>query len=349
MNLRHCAAAALLAVCLWQPAAAGDDEQLIWPRLVASMRLVDDEQPEVRRWAAYYARYPDSFRRMLARSQPFLWYIVEAVEQRNMPAEIALLPAIESGFDPHARSAQQAHGLWQFVPGTGRALGLQTTRDYDARRDLVASTQAALDYLQDLHGRFRDWHLALAAYNVGSARLASLLRSQNGAPDFWALDLPRETHEHVRRLMGVALLVEKPHEFGVALPPIENRNVTEMIVLDRPVNLRRAAQSAGIDEALIRAYNPGLQNTGNSTGKKVLMLPRTEATRMRAVLASGRFAPETKKVARGVVVHVVQPGDSLWQIARRYDVRVRDLTRHNGLADTSVIRPGRRLEVPVSS
>lgn len=348
MNLRRCAIAALFAVCLGQPATAQENEPSIWPRLVADMRLVDDEQPEVRRWAAYYARYPDSFQRVLARAQPFLWHIVEAVERRDMPAEIALLPAVESGFDPHARSPQQAHGLWQFVPGTGRALGLHTTRDYDARRDLVASTEAALDYLQDLHERFHDWHLALAAYNVGSARLTTLLRSQPDAADFWSLNLPRETHEHVRRLMGIALLVEMPQAFGVSLPAIPDRKTTELIALERPVNLQRAAHRAGIDEALIRAYNPGLQNLRNSSGKKVLVLPNAEAARMRDALASERFPPEGT-AARNVVVYVVQPGDSLWQIARRYDVRVRDILRHNGLTDAAIIRPGRRIEVPVSS
>lgn len=346
MHLRKAATAALLALCVLKPADASESDGPIWPRIVAGMRLVDDEQPQVRRWAAEYARHPHSFRRLLSRSEPYLWYIVEAAEQRGLPMEVVLLPAIESGFDPQARSQQKAQGLWQFMPGTGQALGLHNTRHYDARRDLVPSTDAALDYLQDLYRRFGDWHLALAAYNIGSARLAALLRDQSHAPDFWAVKLPRETYEHVRRLMGIALLVEKPGEFGVQLPTIGNRRKTELVALKRPVNLRRAAAQAGIDEALVRAYNPGLHNMANTTDKKVVVLPAAEAARLRDALSLARYAPEP---IRSVVVHVVRPGDSLWHIARRYDVKVNDITRHNGLAEDAVIRPGRKLEVPIQS
>lgn len=346
MHLRKAITAVLLGLCVVTPARASESDELIWPRIVAGMRLVDDEQPQVRRWAAEYARHPHSFRRLLSRSEPFLWYIVEAAEQRGLPMELVLLPAVESGFDPHARSEQKAQGLWQFMPWTGQALGLQNTRHYDARRDLVPSTDAALGYLQDLHRRFGDWHLALAAYNIGSARLANLTRDQSDAPDFWSIKLPRETYEHVRRLMGIALLVEKPEEFGVQLPAIGNRRAAELVALDHPVNLHRAAARAGIDEALIRAYNPGLKTMTNTTGKKTVMLPAAEAARLRHTLSLARYAPEP---IRTVVVHVVRPGDSLWHIAQRYDVKVNDLTRHNGLKEGAVIRPGRKLEVPIQS
>lgn len=346
MHLRKAATALLFAVCVLKPADAGESGGLIWPRIVTGMRLVDDQQPQVRSWAAEYARHPHAFHRLLSRSEPFLWYIVEAAEQRGLPMELVLLPAVESGFDPYARSQQKAQGLWQFTPWTGRALGLQNTRHYDARRDLVPSTDAALDYLQDMHRRFGDWHLALAAYNIGSARLAGLIRDQSQAPDFWAIKLPRQTYEHVRRLMGIALLVEKPAEFGVQLPAIGNRRAAELVALERPVNLRRAAAQAGIDEALVRAYNPGLHNMTHTTGKKVVMLPAAEAARLRSALSLARYAPEPVPT---VVVHVVRPGDSLWHIARRYDVKINDITRHNGLAEDAVIRPGHKLEVPIQS
>lgn len=321
-------------------AAAPDS---IWPRLVANMRLVNDEQREIVGWARHYARHPDATERLLGRSQPFLWYIVDAVEREGMPAELALLPAIESGFDPHAASPQRAHGLWQFIPATGRALGLTTTPHYDARRDPLASTDAALRYLRAHYARFGDWHLALAAYNIGAARLSRLLGEQPRGADFWSLRLPRETHEHVRRLMGMALLVEQPQRFGMRLPAIADRPAAETIALRRPVNLRRAAQTAGVPESVIKVYNPGLSNLDNTTAKHGILLPAGHAQRLRQALSDTAHPPVP---LANPLVHVVQPGESLWRIARRYDTSVDALMRHNRLQRAGLIRPGHRLEVP---
>lgn len=346
VGLKHVAVAALACagLSLALPVCAQQADELIWPRIVARMRLVDDDNAETRRWARDYARHPDAVRQLLARAEPYLWHIVEAVERRDMPAEIVLLPAIESGFDPAARSQQHASGLWQFVPWTGREMGLHSTRDYDGRRDPVASTRAALGHLSDLHERFGDWHLALAAYNTGAARLAGLMRKQPQAADFWALKLPREPHEHVRRLMGLALLVEQPQKYGLRLPPIANRPANELVALRKPIDLDAAARKAQVREAVVRAYNPGLHNLGNTTGKKYVVLPAADAARLRRVLAAGEFPPQP---IPQVLVHVVQPGESLWRIARRYAVSVETIVRWNRIADRTVIRPGRRLEVPI--
>lgn len=333
----------MLLCALGAGSAAAGVPDSIWPRLVANMRLVNDEQAEIIRWARHYARHPDATERMLARAQPFLWYIVDAVDRYELPAEVALLPAIESGFDPHAASPQQAHGLWQFLPSTGRALGLSTSPHYDARRDPIASTDAALRHLRSLYARFGDWQLALAAYNIGAARLSRLIAAQPRVTDFWALKLPRETHEHVRRLMGIALLVEQPQRFGIRLPSIPNRPAAESVRLDRAVNLRQAAAIAGVPEAVIRGYNPGLNNLGNTTTKPVVLLPTDHAARLRTALASAAHEPEAVGPA---VVHIVQPGESLWRIARRYDTSVDALLRHNKLLRANMIRPGHRIEVP---
>ncbi len=345
MRFLWVAFAAVLAACQPQMAAAREAQDSIWPRLVARMQLVNDEQTEITDWARRYARDPAALRRMLARSEPFLWYIAEASERYKVPAEVALLPAIESGFDPRAASHQKAHGLWQFIPSTGRALGLQTTAYYDARRDPVASTDAAMRYLKSLHARFGDWHFALAAYNIGAARLSNLIREQP-TKDFWALELPRETREHVRRLMAIALIVEKPHRFNMQLPTIANRPAAEQVVLSGPLDLRKAARHAGIREDLIATYNPGLVNLGNTSGKKTLLLPSTEAAQMRLALGQAKFPPRSRK---DVLVHVVQPGDSLWRIANRYQISVDSLATHNGLQKTGAIRPGARIEVPTTS
>jgi membrane-bound lytic murein transglycosylase D len=334
----------LFIACMAPDVSAAQSKSLIWSRIATGMRIVDPEHPETVTWARRYARNPEAFATMLARSEPFLWYIVEAVELRELPLELALLPAVESGFNPHANSGKSAHGLWQFVPWTGRALGLHNAANYDARRDPVASTRAALGYLQGLYKRFdQDWLLAIAAYNVGDTRLAAAMRA-HGSRNFWDLKLPAETRDHVPRLLGVALLIKQPQRFGVKLPPIRNRNAAEIVRLPGALNLAEAARDAQIGNALLEQYNPGLYNAGNTTGKSVVLLPPAEAARLRTVLASGRYPPVPMAT---LVEHVVQPGDSLWSIARRYQVSVRELSSWNNLGTKTVLKPGKRLQLHV--
>lgn len=271
--------AILLLLCA-VPALAQD---LIWPRIAAGLRIVDGEHPETVTWAKHYARHPLQFSQMLARSEPFLWYIVEAVELRDMPLEIALLPAVESNFDAHARSSQRARGLWQLVPETGRALGLRETAGYDARRDPIASTRAALSYLHMLNDTFDNWLLALGAYNAGRGRVQDAIR-KSGSRNFWDLGLPQETREHVPRLLGMALLVREPQRFGIRLPPIANRHAAEVVALDGHTNLAHALRSAGVARSTLNYYNPGLKNVESLRGKQWLLLPAAEAERLRQAL-----------------------------------------------------------------
>lgn len=324
-------------------AAPGDEP--IWPRIAAGMRIVDPEHPETVTWARRYARNPEAFAEMLGRSEAFLWYIVEAVELRELPLELALLPAVESGFDPHANSGKRARGLWQFVPWTSRALGLAHTANYDARRDPVASTRAALSYLQGLHSRFDDWLLAVAAYNVGDARLAAAMRKQD-TRNFWDLSLPQETRDHVPRLLGIALLIQQPQRFGVRLPPIRNRNATEIVRLPEALNLADAARDAQIPVARLERYNPGLNHADNTTGKTVVLLPAADAARLRLALAAGDYPPLPLPA---IVEHVVKPGESLWLIARRYQVSVREVAGWNNLSSKASLRVGKRLKLHLES
>ena len=337
-----CLALALLIVAPSIHAAV--DQDLLWPRIAQGMRIVDGEEAETVTWARHYAQRPQQFAQMLARAEPFLWYIVEAVELRDMPLELALLPAVESGFDSQAHSHRQARGLWQFVPATARGFGLRESAHYDARRDAVASTRAALNYLQQLNRRFDSWLLALAAYNLGGAHLSRAMQEQQQG-NFWLLDLPVETREHVPRLLGIALLIQQPERFGVELPPIPNRPSASMIYLDSPRDLRRAIANAGIPAQTLGQYNPGLKNSSNTSGKRVVLLPPVEAERLRDELARRDYKPrETPRIQ-----HIVAPGDSLWQIARHYKVSVRQLREWNSLGEKQALRPGRPLVVRVDS
>ncbi len=344
-NLRKIAAAACCALCLGGAAQAAPASPSIWTHIVGGMQLDQRETPETLARARTYAKRADLVEAMLARSEPFLWHIVEATERRRMPLELALLPAVESGFDPHARSQRQAAGLWQFVPATSAIFGLQTTRDYDARRDPVASTRAALGHLSDMYEYFGDWWLAIAAYNVGLGNLSNILKAQPGVTNIWALKLPKETYEHVRRLAAISLLIEQPQRFGITLPDIADEPATAIVPLRSAIDLSAAAQAAGISDSLIRQLNPGLGDLRNTTGKKGVILPTAEAARLLAALRSHRFMPSARPQ---VVVHVIQPGDSLWQIATHYRVSIEDLRRWNDLAESSVLRPGRRLRVQTS-
>lgn len=333
------AAALLLAVPCVATASA---PETIWPRIASGMRIVDPEHPETVTWARHYARDGRELSRMLSRSEPFLWYIVEAVELRDMPLEIALLPAVESGFNPHARSSQKARGLWQFVPWTGRAVGLKHTSTYDGRRDPIASTHAALEYLQDLYHRFdRDWLLAVAAYNVGPARLAAARQRQDGRA-FWDLtEIPQETRAHVPRLLGLALLIKQPRRFGVQLPAVANRQAAELVKLDGPRDVAAAARDARVPLELVERYNPGLLDASDTRGKGALLLPADAAGRLRKTLSRSAYRP----AAARKLEHVVRSGDSLWTIARRYKVSVRQISDWNDLGARSVIKPGHRLTI----
>lgn len=334
--------AALLAAALLNAGSAFSNEtgELIWARIASGMCIVDENQPETVNWARYYARDPAQLTQLLARAEPFLWYIVEAVELRDMPLEIALLPAVESSFNPNARSSQKARGLWQFVPSTGRAMGLRENAHYDARRDAVASTRAALSYLTTLHRRFDgDWLLALAAYNVGGRSLAEAMDAAHSR-DFWKLDLPTETREHVPRLLGLALLVKEPQRFGVTLPPVLNKHAAELIVLKHPHDLESAALKARVSAETLARFNPGLKTLSNSQGKHWLLLPPDDAMRLRAELALRTYKPRKDLPPRQ---HVVADGESLWLIAHRYQISVAQLREWNGLPPAVVLKPGRKL------
>lgn len=274
----------LLAGALGSAQAAVSDGRSIWPRITAGMGLPASERPEVQRWIAAYTAHPASLNRMLERASPFLWFIVESAELRELPMELALLPAVESGFDAHARSVSAATGLWQFIPVTGKAYGLRENSSYDARRDPVASTRAALDHLQELHREFGDWLLALAAYNAGAGSLnRSIARS--GSRNFWKLSLRQQTRDYVPKLLALAAIVREPQRYGVQLPDIDDARVAELIATDRNLALGSALRSAAIDESMLRRFNPGLKHTDYRAAAPSLLLPPTDALVVRAELA----------------------------------------------------------------
>ena len=319
-----------------------------WARIRKGLSLPDRTRPRVESEIRWYAKNQDYLRRTADRARLYLPYIVRQVEQRGMPLELALLPIVESAFQPFAYSPMGAAGLWQFIPSTGRLYGLKQGWWYDARRDVIASTRAALGYLSKLSQDFDgDWLLAVAAYNWGEGNVMRALarnRARGKPADVWSLRLPRETRTYVSRLLAVAAIVAEPDRYGVVLAPITDRVRFREVALDGQLDLGVAASLAGITLDELHALNPGFNQWATGPdGPHRLLLPRSAVERFEAGLAE---LPAEERVQW--IRHRIVPGDTLGAIARRYRTSITALKNQNGLASDR-IRAGRDLMVPISA
>jgi len=227
----------------------------LWERLRQGFAMPDLDDRQVAVQEAWYAARPEMLRGILARARRYLYYIVEEVERRGLPTELALLPAVESGFNPMALSPAQASGLWQFIPGTGTRYKLAQTAQFDARRDVPASTGAALDYLQWLYALYHDWHLALAAYNWGEQAVTRAMERRGGG--FASLALPEETRNYVPRLLALRNIVLEPEKFGIDLGDLPDEAYFATVPLDVDLDLRLASRLADVPYEDLLALNPG--------------------------------------------------------------------------------------------
>ncbi|HBO11405.1 MAG TPA: lytic transglycosylase, partial [Halieaceae bacterium] len=281
------------------------------------------------------------------RAGNYLFHIVEAVEARGMPAELALLPLVESTLNPYAVSPQRAAGLWQIMPATADYLGMPRDWWYDGRLDVRLATDVALDYLQALHDDFDgDWLLALAAYNAGKGRVAKAVarNERAGRPtDYWSLQLPRETRHYVPRLIALAAIVHYADTLGAELPPVANAPAFVAVPTGGQIELQRAAQLAGVDLRTLRALNPGHLRWASAPGQDELLLPVDRAERFRTGVAG--LAPEDRV---SWAHYRIEPGDSLVRIARRFDTQVALLREVNDI-DGHLIRAGDTLLIPRGS
>jgi membrane-bound lytic murein transglycosylase D len=231
----------------------------LWSRIRRGFQIPDLQGDLVDAQVDWYAQRPDYVDRMTERSQKYLYYIVEELESRHMPTELALLPFIESAYNPQALSVAKAAGMWQFVPGTGRTYNLKQNMWQDERRDVLASTEAALDYLSRLHDMFGDWYLALAAYNWGEGNVQrAIARNQAaGLPtDYESLRLPNETRNYVPKLQAVKNIVMNPQMYGLALPSIPNHPYFVSVTTSRDIDVAMAAKLANMSPDAFRDLNP---------------------------------------------------------------------------------------------
>lgn len=316
----------------------------LWERMRRGMQWPLPDKPAVQRARDAYLMQPRYLQVVGQRAQRYLHYIVEEVESRGMPMEVALLPLVESALDPFAVSPQRAAGLWQIMPATGQHLGMQRDWWFDDRLDLRDSTRVALDYLQDLHAHFdRDWMLALAAYNAGRGRVSSAQRrnaARGLSTDYWSLSLPRETRDYVPRLLALSDIVRRAPEFNAQLPPVANVPAFIAVPTGGQIELQRAAQLAGVEIATLRQYNPGHLRWATAPQRHEILLPARHAARFTAALAS---LPEDQRVTWAH--YRIQRGDSLGGIARRFATRVPLLRQVNNI-DGHFIRAGDTLLIP---
>lgn len=320
-------------------AMAADD---LWQRIRAGLTLPGhEERPRVRRWVQFFAARTRHLRQVAENAKPFLWHVVTALEARDMPLELALLPMVESGYDPTAYSYARASGMWQFMPYTGRRFGLEANWWYDGRRDPLRSTEAALDYLAWLHERYDDWALALAAYNAGEGRVDQAL-ARAGERDYWALDLPRETENYVPKLLALRRILETPEQFAFEWPKLPNQPHTQVVTLPGQIELAVAAEMMDISESRLQALNPAVRRWATAPdGPHRLLVPSERVPALRTALAERN--PDSLVTWRR---HRVRSGEVLGTIAERYGTRVAVLKDVNDI-DGHLIRAGQHLLVPI--
>lgn len=328
-----------------EPPTISDDT--VWPRLRSGFRLKDIQHPRVAREIKRLQRSPNAFRGLMARAEPYLYHILNAVEQAGLPTELALLPAVESGFQAHVYSPSGAAGLWQFMPATAQMLGLQQDWWFDRRRTVRAATDAAIEYLNLLNRRFDgDWLYTLAAYNAGAGTVARAIRRARDAgtePDYWTLDLPAETDMYIPRLLALAAIVADPDAFGLDLPEIADRPYFTVVATAGQIDLNVAAELADIPVEDLLVLNAGHKRwASRPDGPHELLLPVEVADRFVHALAD---LPAENRLRWQR--HRIRAGDSLIRIARQYGVTVEAIQRSNGLTSAR-IRAGRDLLIPLS-
>jgi len=319
----------------------------LWGRLRQNFALRDIKHSRIQKEIKRLQHSPQSFDILIGRAQPFLHHIIEQVEQRAIPAEIALLPAVESGFRPYAYSRNGAAGLWQFMPATGRSLGLEQDWWYDGRRDVLASTEAALSYLLKLNKRFDgDWLHTLAAYNAGGGtvnRAIRKARKKNQPTDFWNLDLPGETDNYVPRLLALTEIINDPGRYGLALPSFPNHTYFSRVASGGQIDLKVAASLANLPLEDLLQLNPGFSRwSTRPEGPHHLLLPNKSVQRFSLALKN---LPDDKRLRWQR--HKIKNGDNLGKIARKYNVSISAIKQANQLKDNR-IRAGKALMIPLS-
>ncbi len=323
-----------------------DDYATLWERLFDLYALPEIDHPRVNKEIERYLEHPEYLDIIQKRAEPYLYFIVEQIEAQKIPGEIALLPVIESAFRPQAISSSQASGLWQFIPSTGRHLGLEQNYWYDGRMDVYASTQAAADYLNHLNEEFdNDWLLALAAYNAGKGTISKAIQNnldQDKKTDFWSLGLRKETMDYVPRLLAIAKIFSHAEDYNIALRPIRNEPLVNVVKVDQQTDLKLAAELSGLTLQEFASLNPGFKRWMTAPDSSFhILVHKEKSTRYRNSLAKAKINITPKWIK-----HKVKPGENLSLIAQKHSVSVASIQKNNQL-NGHLIKVGQELVIPV--
>jgi membrane-bound lytic murein transglycosylase D len=321
----------------------------IWPRIRDGFQLPDDiEHESLQTEISWFSKHPEYMQRVMQRAEPFLYFILQEAEKRKLPTELVLLPIVESAYQPFAYSHGRAAGIWQFIPSTGRIYGLKQNWWYDGRRDIYASTQAALNYLENLNREFKgDWMLALAAYNSGSGTVQRAIRKnkrKKRPTDFWHLKLPKETQSYVPKLLALKEVISKPDEYAINLRCIPDAPGFKQVTTKAQIDLALAAELADIDLETLYTYNPAFNRWATDPdGPHSLLLP-TQAAEEFETNYSTLPADKHLRWSR----HKIKNGETLSEIAVKYNTSVKHLRKVNNIHGNN-IRAGKYLIIPLAS
>lgn len=314
----------------------------IWDRVRHGFAIPNLDSPLVAEQQAWYLSHPDYLRRAVDRSSRYLYHVVEELTKRGMPTELALLPFVESAYNPMAYSRAHASGMWQFIPGTGKDYNLKQDWWRDERRDVLASTDAALEYLQKIYEMHGDWHLALASYNWGEGSVKRAIEKNQAAglpTDYLSLSMPDETRNYVPKLQALKNIVANPDAFGVTLPKIDNEPYFIAVDRNRDIDVRTAARLANMSIEDFKALNPSFNRPViPGAAATPLLVPADRAKEFRTGLESG--GPLATWQA-----HTVQRKETVERIASRYGMTSAALREVNGLGAKTKVRPGQALLV----
>jgi membrane-bound lytic murein transglycosylase D len=316
----------------------------LWDRIRDGFELEDSNSPLVIKHVRYYSSRPDYVDHMMSRSSRYLFYIVEEVERRKMPMELALLPFIESAFNPEAFSRAKASGMWQFMPGTGKDFKLTQNIFRDERRDVIQSTDAALDYLQRLYKMFGDWELALAAYNWGEGNVSKAIKRNQAKKlptNYASLKMPDETRNYVPKLLAIKNIVANPKSYGLTLPNLENHPYFVIVTTEKDIDVDLAAQFARMTVEEFKAMNPSFNKPvilGASEPQILLPFGRAESFQENLLQYTGRLSSWT--------AIRVNSRETVDQLATRLDVDANQVRQINNIPKGMRIKAGSTVLIP---
>ncbi len=325
----------------------------VWTHIDDGLRISDVSRVEVDKWRTWFLQHQGKLEQIFDNSRPFLYYVVSAIAQRGLPMELALLPAIESGYNPKAYSPAAAAGLWQFIPGTARNFGLQNTRYGDPRLSLTASTNAALDYLSYLYNYFGgNWLLAIASYNAGQGTVSAAIQQNVAAgkpTDFWDLNLPEQTENYVAELLALAQVIKNASAYHVSLPVIPNAAHIAVVTTPKSVALNVAANLMNMPVSELRRLNAGL-SYGVAPADYQLVVPKGKAGALKTALLTMPQEVATRSIAAPAAAprlsHItLRRGETLWHLAQRAGVSITNLKRWNHIRSARDLQVGQRLVV----